>query len=327
MLEVGLVAQCEKVVAESPWVVLDAEAVERVADGVDPDALRVPDWSGDEMFESGSEAQVVGWLFAYNAVNFCYWPEPGQRRWFTRVDGRDVGCDDEALGVMAAFAAALRRGVPLDDGAYLADLGRADLDALLAPAPGAGPLPLLDERLHGLRELGHAWQRTGGPLAFLRVPGSSAPDVAAFVARELPSWRDERAWRQEVVRFRKRAQLCVAMVHGRLRGEGAGAFRHLDRLTVFADYRLPQVLRGLEVLRLRSDLRARIDGLGELPTGSEEEVSLRAATVAGAEALRRAWARHRPDLTALHVDYWLWRTAVDRDATLPPFHRTRCVDY
>ena len=35
------------------------------------------------------------------------------------------------------------------------------------------------------------------------------------------------------------------------------------------------------------------------------------------------------DLTTAQLDYYLWKTAVARDAAgeLPPFHRTRCTAY
>ncbi len=324
--EVPLIAQCVRVLDQSPWGALDLAAARRTLASVDPASLSIPEWSGGPMFD-GSDAQVVAWLLAYNAINFCYWPEPGQPRWYAQVDGVDVGGDDEALGVMGAFAEALRRGAPLDDGAFLVGLNADELAALLCTAPGAGALPLMAERLAGLRELGRAYLEAGGPLGLIGAPGASAPAVAARLAGRLPMWADQRAWRGEVVPFRKRAQLCVAMIRGRFAGKGPGAFRDVARLTAFADYRLPQVLRALGVLELDRGLALRIDQREEIALGSEEEVTLRAAAVVGAEVLRAGWAEANPDLTALEVDYWLWRTAVDRDADLPPFHRTRCVDY
>jgi Potential Queuosine, Q, salvage protein family len=52
----------------------------------------------------------------------------------------------------------------------------------------------------------------------------------------------------------KRAQIFVADVWGAFGGTGLGAFHDLERLTTFADYRVPVVLRQLGVLRYADDL-------------------------------------------------------------------------
>lgn len=312
-----LLEQCARLVATSPHVDVEERAIAEVASGVDAAALVLPGWSGPKM--EVPEDDVPAWLMAYNAVNFCYWPEAGEKRWWTVVDGAAVGDDDEALGIMAAFAHALREGVPLGDGAFLAELDVATLEDLLAPAPGAGRLPCMEDRLDGLQELGRAWIRVGGARALLEAAGGSAVAFADRLAAECPRFNDVRVWHGEHLRFLKRAQLCAAMLHGRL---GGSPFRDVHRLTAFADYRLPQILRFLEILRPSRALHERLEDRERIAVGSEEEVALRAATVHAAERLRQAW-----DTDALRVDYWLWSTAVTRDWEMPAFHRTRTTDY
>jgi hypothetical protein len=299
-------------VDESSFVSIDDEAVRGLAEWVRADALVVPEWSGAAMFEGPDEA-VVGWLLAYNAVNFSFWPDDG-RRWCARVQGEEVGRDDEALGVMAAFAQGLRDGVPLIDGRFLAAVEPDTVEALLAPAPGAGRLPMMAERVEGLRELGRAYLKLGGPMELVRGAGTSALAVVQRLASACPRWDDHRVWRGERVRFLKRAQL-------------AGGFRGLDRLTVFADYRLPQILRGTGILALDPELGARIDNEEHLEAGSPEETSLRAGAVHGAERFRQCLCERGLDVNALMVDYYLWRSAVSLARDLPPHHRTRTTDY
>jgi hypothetical protein len=312
----ALLKACEWVVGASDWVSLDEEGVASVARAVA--GAEVPAWDQQGMFQ-GSDAHVVAWLLAYNAVNFCYWPEADSARWHTVVGGQRVGHDDEALGVMAAFGEAMRRDVPLWDGSFLAGLDRRTLEGLLTPAPGAGHLPMMDERLRGLQELGTAYLQVGGPLGLLKA---SAVDTVGSLGQHCPGWRDTRVLGHTRLDFMKRAQLCVAMIHGRLGGRGVGAFPDLHRLTVFADYRLPQILRGMRVLRVHPELAARIDGEVSLPAGSAEEVSLRAAAVHAAHRLCQV-----SGAGALEVDYWLWKNAVEHNADLPTFHRTRCTEY
>lgn len=319
----ALIDGCARVVARSPWVCVDEAAVSALAAAAPP--IEPPRWDDPGMLRGPPERQVA-WLLAYNAINFSYWPDAGPR-WRTVVGGVEVGGDDEALGIMVAFAAALERGVPLDDPAWLTRVDAATLEALLPAAPGAGRLPLFDARVAGLRELGRGLAAYGGAAGLVRAAAGSAVALVDGIVAAFPSWEDVRADGGDVLVFRKRAQLCTAMIAGALGGVGLGAFHDVARLTVFADYRLPQILRGTGVIALEDGLAARIARGDALAKGSVEETAIRAATVYAAERLRVALAADQPAITALDVDHLLWRLAVDRQDHLPPFHHTRGTDY
>ena len=56
----------------------------------------------------------------------------------------------------------------------------------------------------------------------------------------------------------KRAQIFVADVWGAFGNAGLGAFSDIGRLTTFADYRVPVVLRQLGVLRYADNLARQV---------------------------------------------------------------------
>lgn len=58
--------------------------------------------------------------------------------------------------------------------------------------------------------------------------------------------------------FYKRAQIFVADVHLCFQGQGLGAFSDIAQLTCFADYRLPQLMMHLDILRYDEPLRERV---------------------------------------------------------------------
>lgn len=317
----SLLSACERVVAESPHLSLDRAAAIRAVQQAPPELLQLPTWE-DPGFLDDRPEKVLGWLLAYNAVNYCYWPEPGASRWWTVVDGRDVGREDEALGIMVAFAEQIRRGRALWRGSVLARVTEDELAGWLPPAAGAGPLPMMAERAAGLRELGAALTAHGGPLGLVDV--GSAPALVERLVTACPSWEDTRG---PDLPFRKRAQLCTGMIIGRLQGHGAGNLDDREALTAYADYRLPQILRGMGVLHLAPALDDHIAARKELALGSPEEIALRASTVVAAEWMRQALEPLWPHVTMLEVDHLLWRQAVARQADLPRFHRTRTTDY
>ena len=155
---------------------------------------------------------------------------------------------------------------------------------------------------------------------------SNAVELTLLLARDFSSFNDVVLYRNRLVRFYKRAQICVADLYGAFGGKSWGAFTDMDQLTIFADYKLPQVLRHYGVLEYHPSLAQRIDAQELLEAGSEEEVELRAATVWACELLRQELARHDHPITPAEIDMRLWLLGQSAIG-MRPYHRTRTMFY
>ena len=80
------------------------------------------------------------------------------------------------------------------------------------------------------------------------------------------------------VRFLKRAQICVADVWAAFDGEGFGQFHDIDKITIFADYRIPQMLNILGCLWYSPLLDNAIRHRKLIETGCSWEIQLRGMT-------------------------------------------------
>src|SRR3954471_19849189 len=89
--------------------------------------------------------ETIDFVLVTAALNFAYTDFETRRRWDLVVGGRAYA---DADGLHFAFHRALQEGVPVLDGAWLAQVDAAQLGALL---PG---LQLLDDRAAILREIG-----------------------------------------------------------------------------------------------------------------------------------------------------------------------------
>lgn len=115
---------------------------------------------------------------------------------------------------------------------------------------------------------------------------------------------------------------------------------------MFADYRVPQILHHLGILVYPPSLRERLKDGGYIPPGSEEEISLRAASIVSVERMRDEILRLRGDvgrgpreeISSVLIDFYLWdlakrvETGKDRveginNVDILPAHRTRSVWY
>jgi hypothetical protein len=153
------------------------------------------------------------------------------------------------------------------------------------------------------------------------------------------------------VHFWKRAQILVAELWAAFypaNPETPHPFlsKGVNDLTMFADYRVPQILHQLSMLTYPPELVEKLTSLTLLPPGSREEVSIRAASILAVEALRDAILAKRkdgtedgaPEVNSVLLDFYLWDLAtalntggeVSTELNLAPplpAHRTRSIWY
>lgn len=323
----GVLSSTREVMLHARCVQIEPAALAPLASMLcQQNAAAPPTWPAAYHFFDGS-LRTVNWLLALDAVNFCFWAEQGQARWRIAYQG-------ELLNGYWAAASALRRAVeegrPLWDAGYLSNMDSQELATIFrGQAPDEPGIPLLTERLHCLREVGQVLsEHYGGQFSHLiEQTGHSAVALTLALAEHFPSFRDLAIYAGREVRFFKRAQICVADLHSAFGGQSWGTFSDMDALTIFADYKLPQVLRHYQILVYTPELAARVDRQQLLAAGSTEEVEIRAATIWACELLRQEIMRQGgPAISAAEVDQLLWLLGQDA-AQMQPYHRVRTIWY
>lgn len=282
-----------------------------------------PSWREPFHFWDGTE-ETARWIFVLDVLNHCFWPDPGEPLWETVLDGTRYS---GYCGLAAALKKAYLDGMPLTDARFLLAMSPGDLARVFE---GTGRIPLFEARLENVREAGRVLlDKWGGDVRHLVAwADGSACRLAARLAEDFMSFRDEFVLDGQRVYFWKRAQIYAADLHAAFEGQGLGRFEDIERLTAFADYKLPQVLREMGILRYRRDLEDRIDGGRYLLSGSREEIEIRAATIVAVEKLKEAFRRQgAAKVTSVHVDHWLWSLGQRQAFRRRPYHRCRTIFY
>jgi hypothetical protein len=311
------------------WVV---ERSRRVA--FHPERLQaaVADWGQDLDKESSwrhpchyfdGTAETVRWIFVLDVLNHCFWPDAGVPLWSVFHDGT---CYSGYWGLAAGLKRAMDRNIPVTDSAWLANVSAGALQEVFS---GTGEIPLFAERLHNLREAGRMLQVRwrGDVLHLLKAARGSALRTVWLVVTSFPSFRDQARYDGRTIFFWKRAQIFAADLHNAFSGTGWGHFHDIDRLTAFADYKLPQVLRELGVISYRPDLAEKIDCGLALDPGGEDEIEIRAMTVRAVEKFREAFGAAGKTVTSLQIDNWLWQLGQKDRFRGKPYHRCRTIFY
>ncbi len=310
------------VAARCRWVRLDPAAIEVAVERWGNSLAGSFSWEHPCHFFDGGERSVQ-WIFVLDVLNHCFWPAPHETRWAVSYRGEQYS---GYWALAAALKKAQERGVPITDADYLKAVDEPELENILA---GSGTIPLLTQRAKNLREAGrilqHRWQ--GRIVNLLEAAGWDALRAVRLIVGSFPSFRDEAIYQGRQVCFWKRAQLFVADVHLAFSARSFGSFKRIECLSAFADYKLPQVLRELGVLRYAPPLARRVDRLQPLAPGDPREVEIRGMTLLAVEQLKAAFAGRGVAVTSQRIDNWLWQLGQEKPFRQRPYHRCRTIFY
>ena len=303
------------------FIKIDHGAISEFAQTISPSDL--PSDPGVRFFYDGwTTEEKIALLLIFNSINFSFWPDHGQNRW--TVQDQNGKTLDGSTAASWCLETAAKTGFfdPLNF-TFFEHISEEDLAAIFHHEKVENEIPMLRERAVCLNELGQRLriQNCGDIRSLLGSWNRNAVNAVQYLINSVPNFND--------VPFFKRAQLAVSMIHRVLLKERPHeAFEDIGALTAFADYRLPQVLRGMGVLVYWEGFADVVDREMEIAPGTLMEFCIRGATVWAAEYLRQELEnRWELPVTAAQVDTFLWYKARELKDSLGPHHRTRTTAY
>ena len=174
-------------------------------------------------------------------------------------------------------------------------------------------------------------------MSMLEEANHSAVRLINLLVTSIPSFNDispslTKTSNSNPLKFYKRAQILIADLWACFCNTSYGYFADIDKLTMFADYRIPQILHSLGCLRYSPSLISLLNSGVHLESGGRLEVEIRGCSIWCIELLRREikreWGR---EVNAILLDFWLWDEAQklkknDGDVNVS-IHRTRGIFY
>eukprot|EP00054_Salpingoeca_dolichothecata_P014191 m.79620 g.79620 ORF g.79620 m.79620 type:complete len:147 (-) comp20869_c0_seq1:67-507(-) len=109
---------------------------------------------------------------------------------------------------------------------------------------------MLPQRRENLQQIGRILNQKfqGTFKTCISQAKNSAQKLLEIVLENFPCFVDKATYHEETIYLMKRAQILVADLWGCYQNESFGKFHDIDTLTMFADYRVPQILCQLELL-------------------------------------------------------------------------------
>lgn len=207
-------------------------------------------------------------------------------------------------------------------------------------------IPNVSERVRLLIEMAQGLLTfyDGSATKFIASAKRSSDVLVYNILQNFPGFRDATVdpkcgrW----VAFYKRAQILVADLWAALGSESGDEkygmdlcnFTDMSKITTFADYRVPQLLRSMKVLEYSPTLANKVDSGDELLASSMDELYIRAATVVAVDLLVENVRLKLPNklnqgINAVKMDWYLWNIGekLDRQNCLGNHHLVRTIFY
>lgn len=306
------------VVENSKDVKIQEEAIKKFC-ATDPE-IKSNGWLENAPFSIDKlrEKEKVHFLFLLSAIGFSFWGNP---KWGIEYNNKKF---DGTWGLVASIARSIENGFNLLDYVNLIGITRQELQKVLK---GISEIPLFEERLRILREVASVTVNIYNN-DIRNLIRDSEFDVLKFqkeLVRHFPSFDDKSVFMGEIVYYNKRAQLFISMLSQMFRGESLGNFCNISELSACADYKIPQVLRELDILKYSEKISDIIDNEREVEKDSKCENEIRSNTIWAIENIRREFSSLGKNYDTIDINDYIWLQGQNKQNK--PYHKTKTIAY
>ncbi|KAH9865872.1 hypothetical protein J1614_009459 [Plenodomus biglobosus] len=297
-------------------------------------------WSQQPLHPQSKDEATLNFIFTMDLLNFSFWSEEKEEDRFAIVykGKRWTGY----FSLVALLQRALDQDIPITSPSFWIDEENCTDEVLRtvfsSGTEGGEEIPLFTERAKCLREAGRIVDEEfdGSLVTLIEDAQGSASRLVNLLAEKFPCFRDQGTFEKKSVRFLKRAQIFAADLWACFDGEGYGAFTDINTITMFADYRIPQILHQLSILSYCPPLSNAIQRLQPIESGHAWEMQIRGCSIWAVELLRREIVKLDPDaeVNAVLIDFFLYdlakekeKEALEGNGEIMPHHRTRSIWY
>ncbi|CAD8100092.1 unnamed protein product [Paramecium primaurelia] len=259
----------------------------------------------------GDEEQIVDFLFILDSLNFCFWPQK----------------DYEYENLSSAIKECFQKCPQQFKAESILKMTFEEFQQLLFP--NFPNFPLITERFRLLQHASEVLMTffEGEFVNVIKAAKNSAAKLLNILTTQFLGFQDHAIYQGRQTFFYKRSQILIGDIYAALKGQGLGKFNDIEILTMFPDYRVPQILNQLNVLQYDEELQNMIKNEIEINHGSEYEIEIRANSVIAVELIKEEFKKLGQKLNSIEVDWMLWQMGEELRFDIVPHHRTLSIYY
>lgn len=253
-------------------------------------------------------------ILFFNSLNFCFW---GKTSWEIVVEDKTYVRTNALVKCLSDYLIKDRKIIPVYE------ISGINYEKFINILKGGDNLNLMRERYESLILTAKILQEheKDSVMSILVKCESNALQLEKYFEMNFPNFYDSSIYNNFTINFNKRIQVMISQI------SKITPIKHLDSLTAFADYRLPQILRHLGILKYKRFLSKLIDRQEYIEKNTDEEIEIRLATIHSVEMIKEEIAKRGISVTSSLIDSYLWTRSRRLDAVMKPHHRTITTAY
>lgn len=254
---------------------------------------------------------IINFLVIYDSIDCSFWGDP---KWTIKTAKGDI---DGAIALMYALQ-------KLKEHKGNLDFEKITFEEFSEALKGNVEIPLLEERYKVVSQVSKVInQKMQGN--FYHYIKNITKDIVLFntIINNFSSFEDIRIYDNKTIYFYKLAQLLTSdILHIRSLKEEITV--DCNNLVGCADYKIPQVLRGLGILVYDKELSELVDNKKEVEENSIYEVEIRANMIVAINLIKKEL---NDKVDAIDINDIIWSFSQDKTKKLLPYHLTRTLSY
>ena len=254
--------------------------------------------------------KIINFLLFFEAIDYSFWGEP---KWQVETKEGLKDGSDALLYVMLNYVKDKKE----------VDFSNLTIEDFKQILKGNIEIPLLKERYNTLIEISKIVKEKMNDNFYNCIKDiTNDNELFSLIISNFPSFKDERVYKGKKVYFYKLAQLLTSdILHIREKLEGIKV--SYSNLIGCADYKIPQTLRALEIIRYNDELSKIIDSKKEIEVNSLYEIEIRASQIVVLEYIKNKLK----NIDSIDINDFLFLYSKQIKAKAKPYHLCRNTNY
>lgn len=309
MLE-KIIDSCNYVMKNAKFVTINNDKLDEVIKTINQKKLK--HWLSNNpynFFDMGIES-IVNFLLFFEAIDYSFWGTP---KWTIETELGEKDGSDALLYSMLKYTK--ENGI---DSFF--DISFKEFKMMLK---GNIEIPFIKERYDTIVQICKVLKdRMNGNFYKYIYSVYSDFELLDIIINNFPSFKDERKYDGKTIYFYKLAQLLTSdILHLREQIEGIDV--DYSHLVGCADYKIPQTMRALEILKYNEELSNIVDNKLEIDCSSKYEVEIRASMLVAIDYIKSKMK----DAKAIEINDYFFVASKNIKSIAKPYHLCRNRNY
>lgn len=297
------------VIENAKYIQINKEEIKKFANGIQE--INIKNWlynSPYNLFNENVET-IITFLLYFEAIDFSFWGSP---KWQIETSN---GKEDGSMALMYAMLRYIRENKTFDN------LTKEKFKKYLQ---GNIDIPLLEERYQIIKNVNKVVNETfSGDFYNAIYNLTNDEELFKFIIDNFEDFKDIRTYEGKKIYFYKLAQLLTSdILHIREKKENIKV--DYSHLVGCSDYKIPQGLRALNLVKYNEELANIVDNKIEIKENSKYEVEIRATVIYVIDVIKRLLNNK---VNAIELNDYIWLMSKNKELPKRPYHLTRTTNY